>query len=262
MILAAAFVGVLAVLAVVALMLMNKGNSGSDSQGPGPGDGSSSNVTGKLLKTLLESVDVDVRAGTGAGKQHALNKKFAGSPFPMRDAAVAAFDIRFAPGYEWGCQGKIGGLSVGPGESSGGRYSRNGASHRLMWDDGGGAFAYVYIPEGTEGRQPSQLGKNAAYGQGVWKSDFRNAFTTGKWHHVELGVKLNSMNGSTPNADGKLMLSIDGKTRVLGGVIWRQIPNLAIEEFGLGIFHGGPCSASKNSSLSIKNLAIHEWKGR
>lgn len=226
------------------------------SPGPGPGGGAgASNHTGAVLATYDARLNVAIRAGTGAGGGKSFGKSYGGRPFPAANALVVSFDIFFAPGFEWGCRGKVGGLYVGTGSASGCNYSTNGASHRLMWEGDGTPFAYVYIPQGTAGRQPRELASPSSCGQGVFKKDFARMFTTGKWFHVELGIKLNAPGA----ADGQLMLSVDGKSRTLGGVVWRT-SNLPITSFRFNVFHGGPCKATKNSAMQLANVKAHAWK--
>ena len=218
------------------------------------GEPTATGGAGALIDTLQSgSISVNIRPGQGAGKGHALNKRFSSSNLP--DAVIVVFQINFGSGFEWGCRGKIGGIKIGPGQSSGCRYSSNGASNRLMWDAGGGAYAYVYIPQGSEGQQPSQLSDPPRCGQSVWKEEFAGVFKPGQWHTVRLGVKLN-----TPgSANGKLLFGVDGTVKTLSGVVWRTQSGVDIDSFGLGIFHGGPCSATENSSLQIRNIKVHQW---
>ncbi len=210
-------------------------------------------------RVLADRVKVTHRPGTGPG-HHALNMMFTKAPFPIRSGgAVVTFNVLFVKPFEFGCRGKVGGFGVGPGAADGGEHSPNGASHRLMWDAGGGAFAYVYVPSGTERRQPPPLREHSAYGSSAFLDKFRGALRDGVWHRVTLGLKLNSFSGSKPNADGELLLGIDGNTQKLTRVIWRQFPGLAIEHFGLGVFHGGPCHATRTSYSEYTNIEIHEY---
>ncbi len=214
---------------------------------------------GKPLATLAHHVKVTYRPGTGPGR-HAFDATYSDGPFPIRQGGVVAtFDALFAKGFEWGCRGKVGGFSIGPGASNGGDHSPNGASHRLMWDAGGGAYAYVYVPSGTERRQPEPLRQHGQFGVGVFAEHFRGALRAGAWHHVALGLKLNTFAGSKPNADGVLLLSIDGTAHLLRNVVWRQYPNLAVEDFALATFHGGPCEATRVSHSEFKNLEVFAW---
>lgn len=221
--------------------------------GGGGGGGGGNGGEGALIDTLLEgTLQANIKPGQGAGKGHALDKKFRTA---LPDAVIAVFQVNFASGFEWGCKGKIGGLKVGPGTSSGCNYSSNGASNRLMWNAGGGAYSYVYIPQGSEGRQPKELSSPPNCGQDVWKEDFAGVFKTGTWHTIRLGIKLN-----TPgSADGKLLFGVDGTVKTLSGVVWRLDSGIKIEGFDVAVFHGGPCSANESSSVQIRNIKVYKW---
>lgn len=212
---------------------------------------------GKELVTLLrDEMTVVHRPGTGPGK-HALNKMFEGSPFPVRNGGlVAQFKVRFEEDFEWGCRGKIGGFGIGPGPADGGEHKANGASLRVMWNSGGGAFVYVYVPAGSERHQPPGLDRRARYGLLLFEREHRRAFEADTWHTVRLGLRLNTFDGDRPNNDGTLMLDIDGHQETQNHVIWRLRPEFAIEHFGFGIFHGGPCRATRTSRSAYKDLKI------
>lgn len=218
---------------------------------PGPGQG-------RLLATLDRGpLDMLIRRGSGAQRGVDRPSKVYGSrPFPIDNGGVVVtFEIMFMPNFEWGCRGKIGGLMIGPNEASGCRHFADSASHRLMWDRDGGAFSYVYVPQGTNNRQPAPLNQYRNCGLGVFESDFRRALTTNKWHRIQLATRLNTPGSS----DGALMLSVDGKARTLRGVTWRT-GNQGIRSLSFGIFHGGGCVATRDSRLSIRNVDVHVWE--
>lgn len=200
--------------------------------------------------------NVTFQAGMGAGGKHAFHKSFGGAPFPASDGAIASFEINFAPGFEWSCGGKIGGFEIGSGPASGCRHSSDGASHRFNFNPNNSAKAYVYVPDGTQGRQPGPLQRRLNCGNGVFEDDFQGVFTEGRWHTIRMGVKLN-----TPGqANGKLMLSVDGRERVLDNVIMRSSAGMNIQGFQFGMFHGGGCKATKTSQLSVRNLKFGTWR--
>lgn len=258
-----------AVAAAAALVLLNSkrrkggGDGGNPPPGPPPppgGNGSNSSPgsrTGDKVATLEKgTITVNIRRGMGAGGQHALQRDYRNS-FPIRDGCVVGFDIFFKEGFEFGCKGKIGGLQIGTGKASGGQYSPNGATHRMMWDrDGKTAYAYVYVPEGTGGRQPGPLSNPGKYGQSVWKNAFAGKLKTGDWLRVELGVKLNTPGKS----DGAMFMRIEDEQQTQGNVYWRTSGTMDITKFGFGIFHGGPCKAERDSTLYIRNVELFEWK--
>lgn len=213
----------------------------------------------RLLGVLMgDTLTVRHRAGTGPGR-HAFHKEFKNDPFPLKRGAVVRFDVRFDRGFEWGCRGKVGGLFVGPGSADGGEHSKNGASLRLMWDAGGGAYAYVYMPRGSEPLQPAPLDQRSRKGTSVFKDAFKRALVGTGWHTVQLGIKLNTVGKHEPNADGELLFSIDDKQRVLRNVVWRLRDNLAIEQFALSLFHGGPCRATRTSTSAVRNARVFSW---
>ena len=255
------------VIALVILLTTSGGNqvggrwpAGGSPGGGGTSAGTSSNWgsgrAGKLLGTLERGPMVaTILAGSGAGNGVArFSKTYMGAPFPLRAGAVVTFELFFHPGFEWSCRGKIGGLYIGTGKASGGNYSTNGASHRLMWESEGDAFSYVYVPSGTQARQPPALSSVRQYGQGVFESDFKRALATNQWNKIELGVRLNGV-GQT---DGQLLLGVNGKVRVLSGVTWRTSA-LDIRAFHINVFHGGGCSATRQSKVSFRNIEVHDW---
>ena len=210
--------------------------------------------------TLIGVVDkgpivVNVVRGSGAEGSKGWARSYVRSPFPSRASVVVTFDILFHDNFEWSCRGKVGGVYVGTGSASGGNYSTDGASHRLMWDKNGGAFSYVYVPKGTQARQPAPLNEVWTMGVGVFEGEYNGALVANTWHRVGLGVKLNTVGKS----DGALMLSIDGKKRVLSGVLWR-LSNLDIRLFKLNVFHGGGCIATRDSALTVRNIELRAWE--
>lgn len=186
-------------------------------------------------------------------------KKLKGS----NDGLIAKFAVKFNKGFEWGCRGKVGGFFIGPGQSSGKVHSVNGASHRLMWNEGGGAYAYVYVPKGTHELQTGRLRAVLEEGTDFGRDYMTSIFPIDTWVNVEIGVKLNTMKDKKkPNADGKLWLKVGNKSLYNGAVVWRTRAKYIIERFGFNVFHGGPkrvCDAKRSSSMDIANVQIHKW---
>ncbi len=208
---------------------------------------------------------IAIRPGMGHGGRHAYFQKFKDAPiFPQnRGGMLMRFQVKFHPGFEWGCRGKLGGIFMGPGRASGFKQSERGSSHRIMWDAGGGVHAYVYVPRGSEHMQPPELRQRRRAGQEVWKREFAGAFNkVGVWHTVELGVKLNSVTrNGVPRADGKMMLRVDKLSRMLHDVVWRLYDDISIEHLVMNVFHGGPCRATRNSKLEVRKVTVHTWDG-
>lgn len=201
------------------------------------------------------AVNVNILPGMGNGTTHALHKMYKGRPFPAQGGVLASFNIMFHQGFEWGCRGKIGGFVVGTGSASGGKHSSTAASYRMCWNSGGGAFAYVYVPSGTQSRQPpGPLQKSWQFGQLIWEREFARVFTAGKYSRVEMGIRLNTPGKS----DGVMMLRVDGRQHTMNGIVWRT-GNQPVTFFGLGIFHGGPCKATKRSNITITDMSFKPW---
>lgn len=254
-----------AVLGLLALLYVNK-RLGSRSSGttPGgdsdPGGGSTTGTVqaGALVGTVnAGTINIRIPPGSGSGSgNHAYNRGFEGRPFPITTGGIIlSFDVWFAKGFEWGCRGKIGGLVVGTGRSAGGDFSDNGASARVMWDRDGGSYVYVYVPAGTAGQQPAPVRPRGDNGGIVWQPQYRRVFRTDTWHRVDLGIKLN-----TPGRyDGRLLFAVDGVTNVLDDILWRK-GDYSIRMFALGVFHGGGCEATRESTMAIKNIRVYKWQ--
>lgn len=209
---------------------------------------------------------VEHKVGTGAGRRHAGFREHLGRPFPTTRGIVLQFSVFFEPNFEWGCGGKIGGLFMGTSGGGGGDHQAYASSARVMWQKDGGAIAYVYVPKGTERQQRvPELRAPGAYGTGLFKNEYANAFTTGAWHTVQIGIKPNTLNAS----DGELFFSIgrEGKAmkgRLLRGIRWWQpLPNISanrsITRLEMNLFHGGPCWAQRHSVSRYKNIKVGYW---
>ena len=222
--------------------------------------------------TALERgpVKIPIKRGSGAGSfKNKPSPKYANIP---KTGAIVTFEVMFDPGYEWGCKGKVGGLSVGTGKSSGCNYSEDGASLRMMWDGDQGdvatPYAYVYVPTGTARKQPPGLQDPPRCGQDLYKfdPDFKGKMRSGVWYTISLGVKLNTQGERTGpgvedyrlHYDGQLLFSFEGKEKILNGVCWRKTGE-TIQQLHFNVFHGGPCKAQEDSSMQIRNVSVRPW---
>lgn len=194
-----------------------------------------------------EEVNIGIKAGMGHGGKHAIMKRY-DVPQTNDKTMTSKFQVKFGKGFEWGCRGKVGGMFIGEGHASGGRHTPGAASARLMWDKDGGAFANVYVPEGTQGRQrPEVSSVGGKYGARLFRGDFKNAFSEDKWNDVEMSVTLNDPGKS----NGTLTMSVNGKTRTMDGIMWRT-GNQGFNNFVLNPFHGGGCMATKDSNMAFR----------
>lgn len=175
-------------------------------------------------------------------------------------AVVVSFEVYFDPKqWDFSRGGKMAGFSVGPGVSSGFRHSVDGASHRIMWQSGGGAISYIYPPAKLKQEDPKL--KAEGHGVGYFGDKFpAGTLKVGAWNRIELGVKVNTFTNGKPNPDGKSQLTINGVSGVLNNIRWSKSPDIKIHAFGYGSFFGGPAPAVVDSVSYIRNFAIHKWK--
>ena len=173
---------------------------------------------------------------------------------------IVSFDAFFAPGWNFSRGGKLAGFHIGHGEASGYRHSDTGASHRLMWQAKGGAISYVYPPSNLPQVDPKL--KAEGHGVGYFQDVFpAGTLKVGKWHTIEIGVKLNSFDDNgKPCADGKGWLSIDGTSAKLANIRWARAPNLLISSFDFGTFFGGPDPSLVDCTAYFRNFKLMEWK--
>jgi hypothetical protein len=178
--------------------------------------------------------------------------------FPCR-SIVLAYDVMFLPGWTWGGGGKMHGLHIGDGVASGGRFSHDGASVRVMWQREGGAIAYVYAPLGA--KQPPEwraVAGSGKFGTGVFHRDFQRSLHVGRWNRVQLGVRLNTFGPTrSPRADGAIKLAVNGKTRELVGVVLSASPSMNIERILFSTFAGGPLAMARDGRQLFKGFALY-----
>jgi hypothetical protein len=174
--------------------------------------------------------------------------------------AVVAFDVYFDPAHwDWSTGGKLGGIHIGSGKASGYQHSPDGASHRIMWQRGGGAISYIYPPSNLHQKDPKLRaeGHGIAYFGDLFKP---GTLKEGKWNHVEIGVKLNTFDANgKPRANGKAQLTVNGVSGVLDNVRWSRSPAIKINSFSYGTFFGGPGPACVDSVSYVKNFVVHAW---
>lgn len=110
------------------------------------------------------------------------------------DSACFSYWVRFDSSFGWVKGGKLPGLCAGACFSGGNPSDGvTGWSMRYMWRSGGAGEGYGYITPPGQGDFGTQLGLGSF------------TFTTGKWHHLEEQLVLN-----TPGrADGVLKVWLD-----------------------------------------------------
>lgn len=275
MVAVAAAVAAVAVVAVVAAILLRlaprrvfkkKKKREREAEGTG-GTGGTGEKPGRKKKGELDpakETTIGIKQGTGSGRK----KSFSATQkldLKGSDTAKASFDVAFDDGFEWGCNGKVGGLFIGGGKASGGKNSNDGASVRFNWTEGGGAFAYVYAPKGTGAQQKGAMQKEKKVK--LFKDEMRGVLAGDGYHNVELDVKLNSFNGGRANNDGTLTMSVkDSAGRVRkatqDGIVWRKNANVGFDRLRIQPFHGGGAgkckAATRDSTIRIKNTKVQK----
>lgn len=189
-----------------------------------------------------------------AGKIHGEGVNGSITLFPAvlpADRVRVRYRVWFADNFGWDGEGgrsvggKLGGLMIGTGDSTGGNFSTTGASYRVVFKRGGEANGYLYpeLKQAYSGSSVSwdQLDQSDELksvskietGVHVWRGGPLKLYKR-RWNTVDMWCKLN-----TPGAkDGVLALTINGVTRQLDTVRYRN-DSARIERFDLGTFFGG-----------------------
>ena len=172
------------------------------------------------------------------------------------DAITFSWDVYYPSGYDFSRGGKYGGVHVGTGVASGGRHSPDGASSRLMWQSKGGVISYAYPPSGVNQPRADMRGCDygcapVRFGDGALKYD--------QWNTVSVGTKVNTFNGSNPNADGEVYVEVNGERKTASGIIWSRFPDKKITEFDMGVFVGGNWTSPKDQFCYFKNFRMLKY---
>jgi hypothetical protein len=174
---------------------------------------------------------------------------------PSREATMT-FKVLFEPGWHFSKGGKVGGFFVGHGEASGYQHSPTGSSHRLMWQRGGGAIAYIYPPSGLAQKDPAL--QPEGHGIGYFKDLFpEGTLKVGTWNTVTLGIRINSFRADgTPRADGVATLRINGMLGVKDDIRWSRSSDLIVSQFRFNTFFGGPDPAVCDCRARYRDFAF------
>ena len=174
-----------------------------------------------------------------------------------RDEVSFSWDVFYPKGFDFARGGKHGGVLIGEGVASGYRHSETAATNRVMWQQLGGAIAYIYPPEGLK-QEISKL-TDEGHGVGFFKEDFAGVLSHDRWHTVELGTKMNTFSRGKPNADGCSKLTIDGTTCEINNIRWSKSPDLKISRLDMNIFFGGPLPSPKRQVCYFKNFRMKKY---
>lgn len=174
-----------------------------------------------------------------------------------RNAVTFSWEVYYPAGFKFARGGKLGGVHVGTGVASGGRFSRDGASNRVMWQTDGGVIAYVYPPSGLPQRAPGL--KTARFGTGFGKNELARSLKTNAWNTISIGTKVNTFKNGVPQADGETAVTVNGKRHVTGGINWSKSPDLKIRGFDMGTFFGGPSPSPVDQVCYFKKFQMSNY---
>jgi hypothetical protein len=239
------------------------GTSGSSSSSGGPlvdmgTEIKALNASGKVPPTVMKEgkkafevvLKKDMIHGEGSNVSMTMKPK---QFFPSTSCRVR-YKLWFDDSFDWKqtnsytVGGKLGGFRIGSGPSTGGNYSDEGASFRLIFKPDRAAAGYFYpqLKSDRSGGNPSwseldqdQTLENQSYiatGVHVWYINHKPQlfFKSNAWNDIEMFVKLN-----TPGKkDGIMELVVNGVPKRLTNVRYRNT-DIKIERYYLEVFFGG-----------------------
>jgi len=174
-----------------------------------------------------------------------------------RDAITFSWEVYYPKGFQFARGGKFGGVHVGYGAASGGKFSTTGASNRVMWQESGGVIDYIYPPSGLW--QSVKGLDTEGYGSGFFNRELARTLKTDSWNKIELGTKLNTFKNGAPQSDGESYVSVNGNKHVLRGINWRRSEDLKISSFDMGTFFGGPTPSPVDQVAYYKNFQMSNY---
>ena len=174
--------------------------------------------------------------------------------FPA-DAATLSFSVFLPADYDFVRAGKMLGLAIGtkPGaHASGGKWLPNGGSVRFMWRNPDGPRAqivgYLYLgiaggaaaafeQQGPDAQRLTDMETNPRTGYNIWYKKVPSGMYVYKnqWNAMSMTVRLN-----TPGrADGFLRMTVNGVSREVNDLMYRQAADVRITETFLTSIFGG-----------------------
>jgi hypothetical protein len=179
--------------------------------------------------------------------------------FPT-ESAMLGFDVFFEPGWQWARGGKFGGFYIGKGHASGRRHSPTASSHRIMWQEEGGAISYIYAPLDLDQLDETLEPRNDRAGSGFHHDAFAKVFEVGRWHSVRVGVRNNTYGNAKP--DGVAYLRVDGKKEVKREIKWtasNRDPKPHINHITWNTFFGAPQTAPVDCVAFYRNFKLLKY---
>ena len=162
------------------------------------------------------------------------------------DSCAMSYSAYFPAGFEWNKGGKLPGVCLGADLrdcATGGRWSMVGGSARLMFKEGGSVIGYLYMPYGSPAKaldkQSDAVKQDVTItggaGMGVWSRGSPFKLRAGEWNSISVAVVLNSPGA----ADGSFSVSVNGVSRAVTGIRWRDSAALKISSMNIVSFFGG-----------------------
>ena len=227
------------------------------------------NVAPWYIRDIRNRDLLSVETSTGGGNvlRYNYKKGLAGGPSgaaiyanPLRmfpaDSATLSFSVYFPPDFEFVRAGKLLGLSIGqkPGDhASGGEWSPTSGSMRFMWrqPEGDRAAVVGYLYFAVAGGASKAFAKQGPATQGVLEAEDPSGHNIwyhkgggmfvrkGQWNALSVTVVLN-----TPGkADGVLKMTVNGVSRQVNDMVYRESASVRINETFLASIFGGNSAA-------------------
>lgn len=174
--------------------------------------------------------------------------------FPA-DAATLSFSVFLPADYDFVRAGKMLGLAIGtkPGaHASGGKWLPDGGSVRFMWRNPDGPrsqiVGYLYLgiaggataaieQQGPDAQRLTDMESDPRTGYNIWYKKVPSGMYVYKnqWNAMSMTVRLN-----TPGrADGFLKMTVNGVSREVNDLMYRQAADVRITETFLTSIFGG-----------------------
>jgi hypothetical protein len=195
------------------------------------------------------------------------------SPIPSADDVTFSYQVFLEPGFCFGGSSKAGKLlglwfgdSARKSGGTGGKWSPDSGSMRLMWYGDGEPNVYIYYTKSsnTDASRRSMDDQDPEYakiarasgtaGHYAFGGKFAK-FKIGEWNDVVIRMKLNSPG----KKDGVMSLTVNGQTNSYDKMAWRSSSSQKIQGVLVQVFNGGASSSfacGKTSYAQVRNLRV------
>jgi hypothetical protein len=208
--------------------------------------------------------------GNGVGSKS--GAMFYANPFKMlpADKISVSYSVYFPAEYDWKKKGgKLPGVCLGTVPNacaSGSAWNANEGSFRVMFRENNAIIGYAYpaFANGTLAfSKQSAAVKSVSKVKGgsgidIWHDKKNGNFQvqSGQWNSISFSITLN-----TPGqANGTLSMTVNGKTKSLNGVAWRNSESVKINHLLMVAFFGGSnkkdWGQSKDMNFLFKDVRV------